>query len=99
MPGGMNDFEFAAAVDAALWISPSGDGRDNRTNFRAVMWSLEERRLAIELLDDLLAVLLPLFPWREHAQLASPLLEALIFVDEQAGGREVLAKSDAGGEP
>jgi hypothetical protein len=96
MGGVMDDFEFATAVDAALWMSPSGDDRDNRANLSAVKWSLEERRRAIELLDDLLAALLPLFPWRQNAQLASPMLEALIFVDEQAGGREVFTKPNAG---
>jgi hypothetical protein len=84
----MRDRDFASAVDAALWISPSGHMRDNSANLVAVRSLLEERRRAIDLLHDLLNVLLPRRLWRIHAQLASPTLEALLFVQEQGGGQE-----------
>jgi hypothetical protein len=82
----MSDVEFAEAVDAVLWIGPSGLMRDNSTNLEAVKWSLEERGLALSHLRELLATLLPLRIWRDHERAAPPLLEALLFVQEQAGG-------------
>jgi hypothetical protein len=90
----MRDRDFASAVDAALWITPSGDMRDNGANLVAVRSSLEERRRAIDLLHGLLNVLLPVYLWRLHEQLASPVLEALLFVQEQSGGQEFAVPAD-----
>ncbi|MEX2534143.1 MAG: hypothetical protein WD273_00965 [Trueperaceae bacterium] len=84
----MSDQEFAEAVDALLWIGPSGDMRDNGANLEAVRWSLDERRRAIDLLHELLDALLPMYLWRDHPQVAKPLLEAFLFVQEQSGGIE-----------
>jgi hypothetical protein len=91
----MRDRDFANAVDAALWISPSGKMRDNAANLHAVRSSLEERRRAIDLLHGLLAALLPLYPWRKHGGVAPALLEALLFVQEQGGGPEFPPPDDA----
>jgi hypothetical protein len=90
----MRDRDFASAVDAALWITPSGHMRDNGANLVAVRSSLEERRRAIDLLHGLLNVLLPVYLWRLHEQLASPVLEALLFVQEQGGGQEFPVPAD-----
>ncbi|MEX2540763.1 MAG: hypothetical protein WD314_03110 [Trueperaceae bacterium] len=87
----MRDRDFANAVDAALWISPSGASRDNGANLAAVRSSIEERSRAIVLLNELLVALLPLYLWRSHVHMAPPILEALLFVQEQAGGQELAA--------
>jgi hypothetical protein len=82
----MTDHDFAEAIDALLWASPTGEMRDNTANYDAVRWSIEERGRAIELLHGVLVALLPLHPWREHERTAPPLLEALLFVHEQSAG-------------
>jgi hypothetical protein len=86
-----NDSRFAQAVDALLWISPSGEP-DNKANFQAVKWWLEERGQAIEKLNGVVDAVLPTGCWREHPQLAAPLLEAVLFLDWLGGDRDNLSE-------
>ncbi|HEX7004966.1 MAG TPA: hypothetical protein VF168_12345 [Trueperaceae bacterium] len=90
--GSLNDTGFAHAVDALLWISPSGDDLDNSANYKAVAWSLEERKLAVEKLRDLVSGVLPSGTWRTHPELAAPLLEAHLFLDWLNGDGDSLGK-------
>ncbi|CAN5796916.1 hypothetical protein BH24DEI2_BH24DEI2_03210 [soil metagenome] len=85
---GMTDTDFAVSVDALLWVTPLGKHRDNAENFKAVGWSLEELETSAQLLNDLLDHLIALTSWREHPQLAAPVLEALLFTEALAGQRE-----------
>ena len=94
----MTDSEFALGVDALLWLSPSGERRDNRENYRAVSGTLDELERASGLLHDLVETLVPLYTWRQHPQLAVPLLEALLFSEASAGQRSVPEREDAAGE-
>jgi hypothetical protein len=82
-----SDSRFAQAVDALLWISPSGERLDNAANYEAVKWWLEERGQAIEKLNIVVDAVLPTGCWREHPQLAGPLLEAVLFQDWLGGNR------------
>lgn len=93
----MRDTELAEAIDALLWIGPSGDMRDNAANLEAVRWSLEERTRGLGLLRELLGAVLPLYLWREFDQLAAPLLEALLFVQEQSGTHEFAGQTEQRG--
>ena len=85
----MTDSDFAVGVDELLWVTPSGRARNNVENFQAVGWSLEELEKATQLLHDLVDTLVSLSSWREHPQLAAPLLEALLFTETQAGQRDI----------
>jgi hypothetical protein len=87
LPETMTDTEFAEAVDARLWISSSGELRNNVENYKAVHWSLEELDQAVALLHDLVETLVSLKTWRQHPQLAIHVLEALLFTEEQSGQR------------
>ena len=94
----MTDSEFALSIDALLWISPSGEARDNRENYHAVSGTLDEFERATGLLHNLVETLVPLHSWREHPQLAGPLLEALLFSEASAGQRSALEPEDSIGE-
>ena len=94
----MLDSEFALRVDALLWLSPSGERRDNRENYKAVSGTLDELERANGLLHDLVETLVPLYTWRQHPQLAVPLLEALLFSEASAGQRSTLEPEDSIGE-
>ena len=83
----MTDSEFARRIDALLWLGPSGEARDNAENYRAVSGTLGEFERATGLLHNLVETLVPLHGWREHPQLAAPLLEALLFTEVLAGQR------------
>ena len=83
----MTDSEFARRIDALLWLGPSGEARDNAGNYQAVSGTLGELERATGLLHDLVETLVPLRDWREHPQLAAPLLEALLFTEALAGQR------------
>ena len=90
----MTDTEFAVAVDAKLWVSPSGNIRNNTENYRAVDDALEDRDTALKLLQDLLERLIRLQSWRTFPQLAAPILEALLFVQDIVGQIAVLGPDD-----
>jgi hypothetical protein len=92
-----SDERFAQAIDALLWVSPSEDP-DNSENFRAVKWWLEERGEAIAKLDTLVAAAVRAAPWRDHPELAAPLLEALLFVEWVSGNREDIGQLFGKGE-
>jgi hypothetical protein len=94
-PAPMTDTEFAEAVDARLWVFPSGEMRDNEENYIAVEGTLQERSQAIGFLHDLVEALLPLYPWREHPELARPVLESLLFVEEQSSQRELTPRKSS----
>ncbi|HEX7005385.1 MAG TPA: hypothetical protein VF168_14465 [Trueperaceae bacterium] len=87
----MSDDEFAEAVDALLWIGPSGESRDNRANLLAIGWTIEERKRGLELIGALLRSILPIRLWRDHRELAVPLLEALLFLQEQGASSDYSA--------
>ena len=88
------DTEFAVAIDARLWVSPSGEMRNNAENYRAVDESLEDLKTALEFLQDLLERLIRLQSWRTFPQLAAPVLEALLFVQDIVGQIAVLGPDD-----
>jgi hypothetical protein len=90
--GNLSDTRFTQAIDALLWKSPSGEDRDNAANYKAVKWWLEERGRAIEKLKAVVDAVLPTGSWREHPQLAAPLLEAVLFLDWLGGDRDTLSK-------
>ena len=90
----LTDTEFALAIDARLWVSPSGEMRNNTENYRAVDESLKDLAAARELLQDLLEHLIRLQSWRTFPQLAAPILEALLFVQDIVGQIAVLGPDD-----
>ena len=93
-PAHLTDTEFAVAVDARLWVSPSGEMRNNTENYRAVDDALEDRDDALKLLQHLLERLIRLQSWRTFPQLAAPVLEALLFVQDIVGQIAVLGPDD-----
>ena len=54
IPPPLTDTEFAVAVDARLWVSPSGNMRNNTENYRAIDDLLKELDDARKVLQDLL---------------------------------------------
>lgn len=80
----MNDTDLAVALDACLWITPSGEARDNAVNLQAVKDRLEEGEEAFGALKDLTDALLPSRLWQGQARVAQALLEALVVVREQS---------------
>ena len=90
----MTDTEFAVAVDARLWVSPSGNMRNNTENYRAVDDALEDRDIALKLLRDQLERLIRLQSWHTFPQLAAPILEALLFIQDIVGQIAVLGPDD-----
>ena len=81
----LTDTEFALAIDARLWVSPSGEMRNNSENYKAVDEWLTDLAAARKLLQDLLEHLIRLQSWRTFPQLAIPILEALLFVQDIVG--------------
>lgn len=80
----MSDTELALALDAYLWIAPSGETRDNAVNLKAVKDRLEEGEEAFGALKNLTDALLPSRLWHGQARVAQTLLEALLVVREQS---------------
>jgi hypothetical protein len=83
-----SDNRFAHAVDALLWVSPSGEHLDNAANYKAVKQWLGERAQAVERLHALVDAVLSVGSWRQHPSVAAPLLEAVVFLDWLAGNRD-----------
>lgn len=84
-PPTMTDTEFAVNVDTRLWVSPSGEMRNNVENYRAVDGSLTDLDTALTLLQQLLETLIRLQSWRTDERLAAPILEGLVFVQDSVG--------------
>ena len=90
----MTDTEFALAIDARLWVSPSGEMRNNTENYRAIDDWLTELDDARKVLQNLLERLIRLQSWRTFPQLAVPILEALLFIQDIVGQIAVLGPDD-----